>query len=286
MNAPLGPTAALVQSTLMMVAAVVLGIAVTLMLLSHLQHLVSQQNLENTLRAQLSAGTAPVSEGDVDDVLLKDGAPVAVIDIPSIGLHEVIAEGTTSVVLKGGPGHRRDTVLPGQAGLSIVMGRAAAYGGPFARIQELTTGDTFTVITGQGEQTFEVIGVRYAGDTSPAPLQAGESRLTLETARGPGFIPTGVARVDAELVSETKPSGKRQTTYVSMGPSNKELAGDYSSVWALVFAVQLLIIVEVAAVWALVRVGRRKTWVVFTPVAVLVGLLVADQVITLLPNML
>ncbi|NQX36548.1 sortase [Herbiconiux sp. VKM Ac-2851] len=277
---------ALLQASCALLAAVLLGVLLNVMVLSHLQHVIGQQNLENTFRAQLSAGTAPVSEGTADDVLLRDGEPVAVIDIPVIGLHEVIGEGSSSVVLKSGPGHRRDTVLPGQAGLSILMGRSAAYGGPFSRLQELTTGETFSVTTGQGEQIYEVIGVRYAGDSSPPPPRADESRLVLETARGPAFIPTGIARVDATLVSEVQPAGARQTRYLTLPPSNKELAGDFGAVWALVFALQLLIVVEVAAVWSLVKVGTRKAWVVFAPIALLTGLLVADQLSSLLPNLL
>ncbi|MFT2675577.1 hypothetical protein ACMWQR_28500, partial [Escherichia coli] len=71
--------------------------------------------LRDMFRAQLQAGTAPVSEGDFEDNLLKDGVPVAILSIPQLGIDEVVAEGTTSGVLMKGPGHRRDTVLPGQA---------------------------------------------------------------------------------------------------------------------------------------------------------------------------
>ena len=146
----------------MIVAALLFAFVVNVMVLSQVQNLVSQQQLYNDFRQQLSDGTAPVSEGNFEDVLLADGAPVAVIDIPQIDVHDVVVEGSSGDALKSGPGHRRDTVLPGQQGVSVVMGRAAAYGGPFGRIQELAPGDSFTVRTGQGKQVFEVVGVRYA----------------------------------------------------------------------------------------------------------------------------
>jgi sortase A len=284
--APMGPVQALVRSFVAVLAALLFGFAINLMVFSHIQHAVSQQQLENTFKAELAAGTAPVSEGTFDKVLLSNGAPVAVLDIPSIGVHEVIVEGSSSDALKSGPGHRRDTVLPGQAGLSVIMGRAAAYGGPFSKIQQLAPGDTFSVRTGQGEQIFEVIGVRYAGDPSPAAPTASQSRIILETARGPGFIPTGVARVDAELVSKVQPAGQRQSTFGLLPPEQKELATDLSQVWILVFALQFFVVAEVAAVWAFRKVGAQKTWVVFVPVIVLAGLYVADQVTRLLPNLL
>ncbi|TFC80948.1 sortase [Cryobacterium sp. TMT1-21] len=275
-----------VRTALTIVAVLIFGFLAHLTIFGQVQHFVSQQQLTNSLRAELAQGTAPVSEGTVDRVLLAAGAPVALIDIPAIGVHEVVVEGTDSGTLRAGPGHRRDTVLPGQAGYSVIMGRAAAYGGPFARLQELRPGQQFTVITGQGRQKFSVLGVRYAGDPMPAPLGAGKSRLVLETARGPAFVPSGIARVDAELVSETKPAGTRATTFVTLPAVDRELATDTETVWALVFALQFLLLVELAAVWAYRRVGLRKTWTVFLPVVTVGGLFVADQVVRLLPNLL
>jgi sortase A len=284
--APLTPRMMLVRGSLMIVAALTFAFVANVMVFSHVQHLVAQQQLTNELREQLSAGTAPVSEGDFNDVLLADGDPLAVIEIPMIGVHEVIVEGTSSDALTSGPGHRRDTVLPGQGGVSVVMGRAAAFGGPFSRLQELAPGDVFTVRTGQGEQVFEVIGVRYEGDPTPAPPKAGQSRLILESARGPAFIPVGVAHVDAQLRTEVQDSGQRQTTYTALPPADKAMATDTRTVWALVFALQFLVVVQLAAVWAYRRIGAQKTWIVFVPVGLLAILYVTHQVTLLLPNLL
>jgi sortase A len=283
---PLTPGQIFARSALALVAALFFAFAANLMVLSHLQHLVAQQQLTDAYREQLAAGTAPVSEGAFDDTLLPDGAPVAILQIPSIGVNEVVVEGTSSADTKSGPGHRRDTVLPGQEGISVIMARQAAYGGPFSRIQELAPGEEFSVLTGQGVQTFSVIGVRYAGDPAPPNPTAGESRLLLETARGPAFIPSGVARVDAQLVSETQPAGARQTAYSTLPVEDRELATDMTTIWALVFALQFFVVAEIAAVWSYRRIGAQKMWVVFVPVMFLAGLLVADQVTRLLPNLL
>lgn len=274
------------RNSLGVLSVLILGLVVNIFVLSNLQHAAAQQQLTNGFRVQLSDATAPVSEGDFQKVLLPDGAPVALIDIPSIGVHEVIVEGTSSSTMKAGPGHRRDTVLPGQAGVSVIMGRAAAYGGPFARLQELKPGDKFSVITGQGKSDFEVLGLRYAGDPAPAAPKAGAGRIILETARGAAYVPTGVVRVDAQLTGTAQAAGKRQTTFATLAVADKELATDTSTIWALVFALQFLILIEVALVWAYVRMGLRRTWVVFVPLFLLAGLLVADQVTSLLPNLL
>lgn len=284
--APLTAGQAILRGILALIATLALTFVVYLMGVSHITHFAAQQQLSDTFRAQLAAGTAPVSEGDFNDVLLPDGAPVALIDIPQLGVSEIVSEGTSSGVLAAGPGHRRDTVLPGQAGVSVLMGRAAAFGGPFGRIQTLQPGDEFTVRTGQGESTFSVIGVRYAGDPTPPNPVRGESRLILITARGAPYVPTGVAYVDAKLSGDALAPGARQTTSLTLPPSHKAMATDTSTVWALVFALQFLLVAEIAAVWAFRRVGAQKTWIVFVPVLLLASVFVADQLVRLLPNLL
>lgn len=277
---------ALTRSILAMVIAVMAMFILNLVVFSHLQHLVSQQRLLDDFGAQLEAGTAPVSEGTFEDVLLADGAPVGILEIPSHHISEVIVEGTSSPETATGVGHRRDTVLPGQAGVSVLMGRAAAYGGVFSVLQSLEPGEQITVRTGQGLQEFEVIGLRYAGDPTPAAPRRGESRLILQTARGVPYVPTGVAYVDARLVSDTQAAGARQTTSVTLAPDQSALATDTTTVWALVFALQFLVVAEVGAVWSFRRFGAQKTWIVFVPVLLLAGFLVADQTTRLLPNLL
>ena len=122
--------------------------------------------------------------------------------IPSIGLEQVVVEGTASGDLLVGPGHRRDTALPGQVGTSVVYGRAATYGGPFADLTELQAGDKIEVDVGQGRKVFRVSGVRRAGDPLPQPPADGAARLTLVTAEGSGRLgalaPESVVYVDAD----------------------------------------------------------------------------------------
>lgn len=182
--------------------AIVVGVFILdVFFLGGLQHVVSQQKLGNQFREQLASATAPTSEGDTDLVLLANGAPVAYLEIPQLGVHEYVVEGTDGASLALGPGHRRDTVLPGQSGTSVIMGRAAAFGGVFSGVQSLQPGEKFSVVTGQGYHVYQVIGLRYAGDPGPAEPAADTSRLVLEVARGMPYLPTGVARIDAQMIS-------------------------------------------------------------------------------------
>lgn len=282
----LSPGEQLVRGITALIAVALLAVAANLLVLSHVHHLIGQQVASDQFRQELADATAPVGEGDVNGVVLADGSPVARLTIPSIGLKETVLEGSSSGVTADGPGHRRDSVLPGQAGQSVVLGRAWAYGGPFSRIQELLPGATITAITGQGKSTYRVIGVRYAGDPALPALQGSQGRLTLETARGVPYVPSGVVRVDAQLVSAPKPAGGRATSPMALPRSDRELASDPSTVWLLVFALQALVVTEVFAVRSLGRFGLRKTWIVVTPIALAAGMVAADQISRLLPNLL
>ncbi|HEY0119158.1 MAG TPA: sortase [Cellulomonas sp.] len=283
---PLPPRRLLAAQVARLLAVALLALATYVGIVSSLEHEISQDHVHQQFAEELSLGTAPVSEGDFNDVLLPNGAPVAQLTIPKIGLDETVVEGTDSSDLALGPGHRRDTSLPGQVGSSVIMGRQTAFGGPFGRIEELAPGDRFTVVTGQGVQTFEVIGVRYAGEVSPAPIKSDESRLLLETARGPWFMPHGIVRVDTELVSDPQPRGPRYTTFQTLPAAQKELQGDTSRAWALAFALQLLLVVAVAAVITYRRIGARQAWAVFVPLCLLAFFIVADQAVRLLPNLM
>ncbi len=283
---PLTATEAIVRAVVALAAVFTLMFVLNVTVFSHVQHLVSQQRVGDQFREQLLAGTAPVSEYTFDENLLPDGAPVGILEIPSLGLHEVIVEGTSSAETAQGVGHQRDSILPGQAGVSFLQGRSGAFGGPLSGIQSLSPGDAITVRTGQGLQEFSVVGVRYAGDPTLPNLRAGESRLVLMTARGAPYVPTGVAYVDARLVGTAQPRGARVTTVAALPPEQRPMATDTTTVWALVFAIQFLIAAELAAVWAFRRFGAQRTWIVFVPVLLLAGFLAAYQVTLLLPNLL
>jgi LPXTG-site transpeptidase (sortase) family protein len=283
---PLSPRQQLVRVVLLMVLAASAGMVMHLVVVSGLQHAATQRNTFEEFRGRLAAGTVAI--GPVDDL----GAPVplgtgiAYLEIPRLDLHEVVRLGTTPGVLFGGPGLRRDTPLPGQVGTSVVLGRRAAYGGPFSDLASLRAGDDITVTTGQGVFAFEVLGVRRAGDPVPPPLERGRARLSLVTADGAAFLPSGLVRVDADLVGDAVGGARPAVPNGALPPSEQALGTDTSTLWALALWLQALTIVAVAGVWAWHRWGRPQTWIVFTPLVLLVGLGTAGELARLLPNLL
>ncbi len=278
----------LVASTLVLsVSACLLGFAAWMTLGSRLYYDRIQREDYASFRAALEQATAPTGPTDPANPkkLLAAGTPVAVLSIPEIGLGAVVLQGTTSDVLEGGPGHLRDTAMPGQAGVSEIFGRRAAYGGPFARLSSLSPGAVFTVTTGQGVTRYLVLDVRRAGDPDP-PLKPGHGRLILATADGPPFAPTGVVRVDADTI--TKPKSAPAMVILASDLSASELAfGTESGIWLpLVLWCEGLLVAALAISWLRLQWGRWQTWTVALPVLGYLGLEVADQVARLLPNLM
>jgi len=257
-----------------------------ILVLSPLSHATAQNTLRNAFDSQVSLATAPTAERDYLGHVVKNGAPVALIEIPKLKVSEVVVEGTDSNTMRSGVGHRRDSVLPGQEGMTVLFGRAWSYGGPFGGIGSLKVGDTIVTYTGQGKATYAVTGIRHAGDAGLAPVKAGTNVLVLTTAEGSFYTPSRVVRVDALLQGTAFETGIRDTKWGHIPAESRELAVDTTGVWLLALALLALILVEIAGLWALRRFGPAKTWLVFTPLLAFTLLITVEQATRLLPNLL
>ncbi|MFB7937447.1 sortase [Streptomyces sp. NPDC056049] len=286
--APAAPRAGLglAGAALCVLAALLIGFAAHLTVVGHLQHARDQSTAYDELREQLALGTAPVGQTTYDGRAVALGDPVALLRIPVLGVREVVAEGTTSEVLMSGPGHRRDTPLPGQAGTAVLMGRQWGYGSPFNDLHRLPPGARVEVTTGQGEAVYEVVGVRRPGDPTLAAPGAGEGRLTLVTADGGAYTPENFLFVDAKLRSDVQPSPARPLRPGWITDAEKPLAGDPAA-WPNIFlGAQALLLAAVLTVVARRRWGPRQTWIAATPVLLALGVLVSGELTRLLPNLL
>lgn len=275
------------------VATLAIGLVLHLTVISQLQYERNQQTRLADFRAELALATAPVGQYRVqyDDSgrpkppeLVKPGSAVAVLDINKIGLHTLVVEGTSGDDLRYGPGHRRDTPLPGQAGTSVIMGRHAAYGGPFRDLDLLMPGDDIKVTTGQGVQEYVVSGLRSPGDPEPAPPTTG--RLVLITADGREFVPHDARYVDADLRSAVQPAPARKFGAAQL-PEQEEMMGTDPGGWTvLMLWTQALLVCAVALTYVRGRLSGWHAWIIGAPVLAAIGLAAADQAARLLPNLL
>lgn len=270
----------------LLVSAVLLGFVAHVTLIGSLQHSRSQYLMYQQLRSDLALATAPLGQLDVNGYLVPNGTPIAVLTIARLNIHEVVVQGTRPGDLTAGPGHRRDTVFPGQNGTSIIMGRQATYGGPFGNLSGLVPGDTIEVVTGQGTSTYTVFGVRREGDLLPENLKAGQGRLELVTADGIPLAPSGALHIDAALETDVKTTPSPVFTKEVLDPAESAMGSDQSGWFVTLFWLQWLTVAVVALRWVRGRWGMWQTWMIALPVVLALGAATANAAMTILPNLL
>jgi sortase A len=242
---------------------------------------VSASRSQHTLLQQIQAQPTEsyhLAEGKIT----KEGGPLAVLEIPSINVNQVVVQGTSVTDLQKGPGHMPTSSLPGQRGNAVIAGRRATYGAPFGSIGSLRRGQTITVVDGLGTFHYRVTSVVYAeSGRHDVVTQSADNRLTLVTA-GSGYWPSGRLAVIATL--HGKPFPKLRATHFSAPVSQLGLAGNAGSgvlfvLWSLLFFVVL-----VSTVWLL------RTWtqpvvvaLLAVPVLLLVALFACESFMGALP---
>src|ERR1700722_7005495 len=274
-------------TSLLILAVTALGFVAWVGMFSSLHYDKAQLNAYDTLRVELATGTAPNGPTVPNKPAqpLPMGAPVAVLSIPAINLRTVILQGTTSSGLEDGPGRRRDTVMPGQAGVTVILGRQTAYGGPFGGLASLVPGDSIKVVTGQTVASYTVIDLRRGGDPLPPAPASGAGRMVLVTANGSPLDPTGILYVDADETSKPEPSsGEVLSAYMS--PTENAMANETQAWLPIVLWGQLLLLIAIALGWLWSAWGKWQTWVIAVPLVGFVVLCIADQATRLLPNLM
>ena len=191
--------------TLTLLALLILGFVSYLYVLSGVQEARSQTELYARHAGRARPGiapTGPVIPGHPvtpASLAARPGDPIALLDVPAIRLSNVvIVEGTSPENLTLGPGHLRDTPLPGQGGISVVFGRRATFGAPFGDVPRLRKGDLITTITSQGPARYQVIAV--SDSSKPVPFSEIPNQLLLVTADSRS-APAHYIEVEAKLLN-------------------------------------------------------------------------------------
>ena len=109
---------------------------------------------------------------------IRRGAPVARLIIPAIDLDEIVLEGVGPVELNGGPGHFPGSVLPGDAGNSIVSAHRDRH---FRRVGELGVGWRIRTETRKGITEWVIAERRIVSRDTPSLFEESEATLTLTT---------------------------------------------------------------------------------------------------------
>jgi sortase A len=258
--------------SLLLLAVLIIGFIGYLFWASSIQEASAQHRLYATLAGELGQDVGPLGP-------TKPGAPVAVLDIPNAGISDaVVVEGTSPEELELGPGHLRNTALPGQLGLSVIFGRRVTFGAPFGNLSGLRPGDKIITITQQGKSVYKVAAI---GDSQHPVKDQTLNRLVLLTTSSQD-VPAYYLEVDADLVS-TASNGP--VLMPAIGPAEQAMAGDPG---ALVMTMVWGMALAFAAVGAAAAAARWSSWPVYLVIAPIVLAIVwnlYENVAALLPNL-
>lgn len=225
-----------------------------------------------TLRGELAQQVAPIGA-------TTPGAPVAILSIPAIGIKNmIVVEGTSPENLTSGPGHLRSTPLPGEAGVSEILGRRATFGGPFARLTQLRRGDKLTVTTGQGTADYTVVA---SGDSTRLVEDPAPNRLLLITSCS-AYIPTTYCYLDADLTSapQQDPGGRPAITTAEAPLGDDGGALVLTMIWGLA-----LLLISATGTVAAARWSPWLAYLAAAPLALAVLWNLYQSLAALLPNL-
>lgn len=281
---PLPGALTIVLSAVMLAGAVAVFFGIFAYGLSGLQEQRSQHQLYAAFRGLLDPASevAPSVGGHI-----PDGTPVALLNAPRAGIHDVVVvEGTSSGDLLAGPGHLPDTPLPGQVGESMIVGKSTTAGAPFSDIAHLRPGDVVTVRTGQGKFRYVVRGQLAAGQRPPPVRSDGGTLVLATSAAGTGGLagiePSGLVYVDATLHGQAVAAPRRQPRTVPAA----DLPGHGDpGAWPLLLLWSVGLLAGTVATWWLwARWGLLRTWLIGAPVLLALLWGFSDQAMRFLPN--
>ena len=133
------------------------------------------------------------------------GSPVALLEIPRLGLSAIVVEGVEERELKLGPGHIRGTSLPGDGGNVGVAGHRDTV---FRPLRLIRRGDAINVTAHEREYQYKVVSLRIVEPEDIRVLYpTGHETLTLVTCYPFDFVGSAPKRfiVRADCVECAQP---------------------------------------------------------------------------------
>lgn len=154
------------------------------------------------------------------DTPRRPNSALALLEIPSASVADIVVSGATVSALRHGPGHISGTALPGEPGNSAIAGHRTTYGAPFANLDDVKVGDDVRVTTRDGRFTYTVNDVKIVepNQTDVLRPQKGRTLLTLITCH-PRWSTAKRLIVVAELAS-SEPVAASPTTSAPTATTN------------------------------------------------------------------
>lgn len=171
----------------------------------------SQKNLEAEWERQAAAISTPEHPAISPEMMLTR------VVIPKIGLDAIVVEGASRKALSEGPGHMKETAMPGENGNVVITGHRDTF---FRHIYELVKGDRIQVRRNGRTFTYEVTGKRIVLPDDVSVIRpTHDPQLTLITCYPTYYIGPAPKRlvVFSRLVDSTDDLPHRQAAQASTG---------------------------------------------------------------------
>jgi sortase A len=127
------------------------------------------------------------------------------IQIPKIGVDQVVHEGIEQMVIDAGPAHWPGTAAFGSWGNVVLAGHRTTHSEPFLRAAELAPGDPIILSDSVGKYTYQVTGIEVVANTKLSIVDQHPGRsLTIFTCHPIGSSAQRLV-VHAQLMSEPAP---------------------------------------------------------------------------------
>lgn len=135
------------------------------------------------------------------------GDAIARLRIPSLGVSEIVVNGTDKESLKRGPGRYLGSAMPGEGELVYIAGHRTTYGAPFSRIDQLRKGDRVYLQLPYGTFEYAITGHRIVPAAQTSVLRSrGYEQLVLQACH-PRFFATQRYLAYAKPVAVSPPRG-------------------------------------------------------------------------------
>jgi sortase A len=172
-------------------------------------------------------------------IVINEGDPIAIIEMPTIGVTKYVVAGVQTADLKKGPGHYPATPFPGELGNASIAGHRTTYGEPFRHLDDLNIGDPIVITDLLGRQFTYLVSNQQVVEANDswvvATTDPTKAILTLTTCH-PEFSAKQRLIVSAELdlsQSEIAPSPAaiyaKNTSGTTSDPSTEVVTTDVAT---------------------------------------------------------
>ena len=181
---------------------------------------------------------------------------LGLITIPTIGLNQVIVNGTDKSQLQLGPGHYIGTAMPGEAGNVGIAGHRTTWGRPFRNLDKLHEGDRIFITTPRAAVMYRIVWIKIVQpDDVSVVAPTSVPSLTLTTCNPPYSAATRlVVRAELGAVGEIHTETPTWTVTEKQSSPLLEAHGDYPKWPVLLYGLLLALILIMGE-----RLRRRTT---------------------------